>query len=74
MPIAYCPCHERLFDPKRQAWMAWSRMYIDMVEHLCAMLDAEQIACADYRVTQTCCDVCTTLTRQVVDEPIDPPP
>jgi hypothetical protein len=64
MPIADCPDHERLFDLKRQAWIAWSRMYVDMVQHLCDLLDAEHIACADSRVTQTCGARCPTSTPQ----------
>jgi len=71
MPISYCACHERLFDPKRHAWIAWSRMYVDMVQHLCDMLDAEHIECSDYRVTQMFCDLCTTIARQAVSEHIE---
>jgi hypothetical protein len=72
MSIAYCPCHERLFDPKRNAWINWSRMYIDMVEHLCDMLDAEHIECSEYKVIQTFCDCCTNVARQAVYEQIEP--
>jgi uncharacterized cysteine cluster protein YcgN (CxxCxxCC family) len=72
MAIPYCDVHERLFDPQRHAWIQWSRMYVEMVQRLCAMLDAEHIACGDYKVTPTACDRCTTIARQAVDEHIDP--
>ena len=72
MSLPYCDVHERLLHPQRQTWITWSRMYVEMVQSLCDMLDAEQIACADYRVTQTACDRCTTIARQAVDAHIDP--
>ena len=72
MSIPYCYLHERLFDPQRQAWSTWSRMYVDMVQRLCDMLEAEHIACADHKVTPTACDRCTQIARQAVDEPREP--
>ena len=72
MPISYCPCHERLFDPQRNAWINWSRMYVDMVQHLCDMLAAEHIECSDYKVIQTFCDCCTNIAQQAVYEQIEP--
>ena len=56
----------------RNAWINWSRMYVDMVQHLCDMLDAEHIEYADYKVIQTFCDCCTNIARQAVHEQIEP--
>ena len=48
-------------------------MYVDLLQHLCNMLDAEHIECSDYRVTQTVCDLCTTIARQAMYEQIELP-
>jgi hypothetical protein len=72
MSIPYCYLHERLFDSQRQAWSTWSRMYVDMVQRLCDMLEAEHIACTDHKVTPTSCDHCSQIARQAVEEPSGP--
>jgi hypothetical protein len=72
MSIPYCDVHERLFDSQHHAWITWSRMYVEMVQRLCDMLDAESIACADYKVTQSTCDLCKNIAQQAVDEHIEP--
>ena len=72
MLIPYCTVHERLFDAKCGMWFTWSQAYVIMVQHLCDILDSAHIPSADYQVTRTACDRCTTIARQTVDEPIDP--
>ena len=69
MSIPYCYLHERLFNSQSQVWNTWSRMYVDMVQGLCDMLEAEHIACADHKVIPTACDRCTQMARQAVEEP-----
>ena len=72
MASPYCRVHERLFDPQRHAWLPWPRLYVEMFEQLCALLDAAQIDCADYHVPPTACDRCTHSARQAVDASIEP--
>jgi len=72
MAIPYCDVHERLFDPRRHAWITWSRMYVEMVQGLCDRLAAEHIACDDYKVPPTFCDRCAHIARQAVDAHMEP--
>jgi hypothetical protein len=72
MPIPYCSVHERLFDQKQHTWVNWSQTYVDMVTHLCDILDTANIDSSDYKVVPTACDRCKNIARQAIYEPIEP--
>lgn len=71
MAIPSCDVHERLCDPRRHAWITWSRLYVEMVQGLWDLLEAEHSACDDDKVTLTFCDRCAHIARQAVDAPME---
>ena len=71
MPIPYCSVHERLFDPKRNAWVNGSQGSVTMIQHLSDIFDSAMIACSDYEVIETACDRCIEVARQILHEQLE---